>query len=245
VGTIQPVAELVRRVRAVRGRKTLVHVDAVQGAPYLAIDVRALDADLISLGAHKFEGPKGAGALWVRQGTAIMTQTHGGGQERYRRAGTEDVAGAVGLATAFRLCCEERPETARRLRRQRDRLRDAVMTTGGVELTGHPRDRLPGHLSLIVRDAEGAAVVVALDLEGIAASAGPACTTASPEASHVLAAMGFPAEEGAGALRLSVGRTTTDAEIAEAVRVVPEVLRRMRAGSSVQAADPLGLEVGV
>jgi cysteine desulfurase len=245
VGTIQPVAELVRRVRAVRGRKTLVHVDAVQGAPYLAIDVRALDADLISLGAHKFEGPKGVGVLWVRQGTAMMTQTHGGGQERYRRAGTEDVAGAVGLATALRLCCEERSETAKRLRRLRDRLRDAVMAAGGVELTGHPRDRLPGHLSLIVRDAEGAAVVVALDLEGIAASAGPACTTASPEASHVLAAMGFPAEEGAGAVRLSLGRTTTDAEVAEAVTVVPDVLRRMRAGSNAMAADPLGLEVGV
>jgi cysteine desulfurase len=245
VGTIQPVAELVRRVRAARGRRTLVHVDAVQGAPYMPVDVVALDADLISLGAHKFEGPKGMGVLWVRQGTAIMAQVHGGGQERYRRAGTEDVAGAVGLATAFRLCCEEQPETAKRLRRQRDRLRDAVMAAGGVELTGHPRDRLPGHLSLIVRDAEGAAVVVALDLEGVAASAGPACTTASPEASHVLAAMGYPAEEATGALRLSLGRTTTDVEVAAAVGIVPDVLWRMRQGSTAQAADPLGQEVGV
>jgi len=245
VGTVQPVAELVRRVRAARGRKTLVHVDAVQGAPYLAIDVRELDADLLSLGAHKFEGPKGAGALWVRQGSAIMSQMHGGGQERYRRAGTEDIAGAVGLATALRLCCEERPETAKRLRRGRDRLRDAVLAVGGVELTGHPRERLPGHLSVIVRDTEGAAIVVALDLEGVAASAGPACTTASPEASHVLAAMGYPAEEATGALRLSLGRTTTDAEVAEAIGIVPDVLRRMREGSSAQAADPLGQEVGV
>ena len=245
VGTIQPVAELVRRVRAARGRRALVHVDAVQAAPYLAIDVQALDADLLSLGAHKFEGPKGAGALWIRQGTAIMAQVHGGGQERYRRAGTEDVAGAAGLATAFRLCCQERAETARRLRRLRDRLRDAVLPADGIELTGHPRDRLPGHLSVIVRDATGEAVVVALDLEGIAASAGPACTTASPEPSHVLAAMGFPAEEAVGALRLSLGRTTSDADVAVAVATVPEVLRRMRAGSSAQAADPLGLEVGV
>ncbi|MFI5255273.1 MAG: cysteine desulfurase family protein [Candidatus Limnocylindrales bacterium] len=245
VGTIQPVAELVARVRAVRGRRTLVHVDAVQAAPYLAIDVRALDADLMSLGAHKFEGPKGAGVLWVRAGTAIMAQVHGGGQERYRRAGTEDVAGAVGLAAALRLSCEERPETARRLRRQRDRLRDAVLAVGGVELTGHPRDRLPGHLSVIVRDAEGEAIVVALDLEGVAASAGPACTTASPEPSHVLAAMGFPADEASGAVRLSLGRTTTDPEVAEAVAIVPAVIRRMRAGSSALAADPLGQEVGV
>ncbi|MGH2407203.1 MAG: cysteine desulfurase family protein [Candidatus Limnocylindrales bacterium] len=245
VGTIQPVAELVRRVRAARGRRTLVHVDAVQAAPYLAIDVRALDADLLSLGAHKFEGPKGAGVLWIRPGTAIMAQLHGGGQERYRRAGTEDVAGAVGLATAFRLCCQERAETGRRLRRQRDRLRDAVLAADGVELTGHPRDRLPGHLSVIVRDATGEAVVVALDLEGIAASAGPACTTASPEPSHVLAAMGFPGEEAAGALRLSLGRTTSDADVATAAAIVPAVLGRMRAGSTALAADPLGQEVGV
>jgi cysteine desulfurase len=174
-----------------------------------------------------------------------MAQTHGGGQERYRRAGTENVAGAVGLATAFRLTCEERADTVKRLRRLRDRLRDAVSAVPGVEPTGHPRQRLPGHLSVIVRDADGPAVVVALDLEGIAASAGAACTTGSPEASHVLAAMGYPDEEARGALRFSLGRTTTEDEITRAVEVIPPILARLRVGSVALAADPLGQEVGV
>jgi len=245
VGTVQPLAELIAGVRRVAGRRVLFHVDAVQAAPYLAIDTQALDADLISLGAHKFEGPKGSGVLWIRHGTALMAQTHGGGQERYRRAGTENVAGAVGLATAYRLTCDERADTVKRLRRLRDRLRDAVSAVPGVEPTGHPRQRLPGHLSVIVRDADGPGIVVALDLEGIAASAGAACTTGSPEASHVLAAMGYPDEEARGALRFSLGRTTTEEEITRAVEVIPPILGRLRVGSVALAADPLGQEVGV
>lgn len=245
VGTMQPLRELVETVRRVRSRKTLIYVDAVQAAPYVDLDVRVLDADLVSVGAHKFEGPKGMGALWVRGGTAIMAQTHGGGQERYRRAGTENVAGAVGMATAYRLTTQERQETVARLRRLRDRLRSALATDADVEFTGHPTDRLPGHLSLLVRGVEGAAIVVALDLEGIATSAGAACTTGSPEVSHVLAAMGYPDEEARGALRLSLGRTTTETEIERAIEVVPAIIARLRDGSSALAADPLGQEVGV
>jgi cysteine desulfurase len=245
VGTIQPLKDLIGAVRRVRGRKALVYVDAVQGAPYLDLDVRLLDADLLAIGAHKFEGPKGMGALWVRGGTAIMAQTHGGGQERYRRAGTENVAGAVGLATAVRLTAQERPETVVRLRRLRDRLRGALATDPGVEFTGHPSERLPGHLSLLVRGVEGAAIVVALDLEGIAASAGAACTTGSPEVSHVLTAMGYPDEEAGGALRMSLGRTTTESEVDEAVAIVPAVIGRLRDGSAALAGDPLGQEIGV
>src|SRR6185295_4220259 len=116
VGTVQPIAELIRRARVQRG--ALIHIDAVQAAPYLEIDVKALGADLVTLAAHKFEGPRGAGILWLRRGTAILPQSHGGTQERYRRAGTEDVAAAVGMAVAYDLSCAERSETVGRLKRQ-------------------------------------------------------------------------------------------------------------------------------
>jgi cysteine desulfurase len=243
VGTIQPVPEIGRRVRAHKG--VLFHVDAVQAAPYVEIDVEALGVDLLSLAAHKFEGPKGIGALYVRHGTHILAQQQGGTQERYRRAGTENVPGAVGFATAYELCCSERPETARRLRRQRDRLKTAVLGADGTELTGHPRERLPGLLSIVVRDGDGSAIAMSLDLEGIACSVGSACTTGSTEVSHVLTAMGYPEEEARGALRLSLGRTTTDAEVETACDVVPRVVASMRVGALAVAADPLGQGVGV
>jgi cysteine desulfurase len=243
VGTIQPVTEIGRRVQAHKG--VLFHVDAVQAAPYVDIDVGALGVDLLSLAAHKFEGPKGIGALYVRHGTHILAQQQGGTQERYRRAGTENVPGAVGFATAYELCCLERPETARRLRRQRDRLKAAVLAVDGVELTGHPRERLPGLLSIVVRDADGSAIAMSLDLEGIACSVGSACTTGSTEVSHVLTAMGYPEEEARGALRLSLGRTTTDDEVDLACDVVPRVVASMRVGGLAVAADPLGQGVGV
>jgi len=238
VGTIEPMADLIARVRKHRG--VLAHVDAVQAAPYLPINVAELDVDLLSIGGHKLEGPKGTGALFVRRGTTILAQQHGGTQERYRRAGTENVAGAVGLAHALRLATDERAVTVRRLARLRDRLRDAVLGVPGVELTGHPRERLPGHLSVIVRDAEGESIALALDLEGVACSTGSACTTGSTDASHVLTAMGYPEEEARGALRLTLGRTTTDAEIDEASRIVPDAIGRMRDASAAVLADPLG-----
>jgi cysteine desulfurase len=243
VGTLQPVAEIGRRVRGHKG--VLFHVDAVQAAPYVAIDVAALDADFVSIAAHKFEGPKGVGALYVRHGTHILAQQHGGTQERHRRAGTENVAGAVGLAAAYDLACEERTETSRRIRKQRDRLKAAILAVDGTELTGHPIDRLPGLLSIIARDTDGTAVALSLDLEGIACSVGSACTTGSTEVSHVLAAMGYPEEEARGALRLSLGRTTTDAEIDTAVRIVPPTIASMRVGAAAVAADPLGQGVRV
>jgi cysteine desulfurase len=243
VGTLQPIAEIARVVRAHKG--VLLHVDAVQAAPYLDLDVETFGADMISLGAHKFEGPKGVGALYVRHGTHILAQQQGGTQERHRRAGTENVAGAVGLAAAYELACAERPETVARLRRQRDRLAKAVLATPGTEATGHPRQRLPGLLSIIARDTDGASVAMSLDLEGIAASVGSACTTGSTEVSHVLTAMGYPDEEARGALRLSLGRTTTDDEIATASEVVPRVVASMRLGSAAVASDPLGQGVPV
>jgi cysteine desulfurase len=238
VGTIQPIAEIGRRVRARRG--VLFVVDAVQAGPHLDIDVEELGVDLLALSAHKFEGPKGVGALYLRHGTHIVVQQQGGAQERHRRGGTENVAGAVGMAAAYELASDERAETVKRLRRLRERLQKAVLAVDGVELTGHPRDRLPNHLSVIARDTDGNAVAMALDLEGIAASVGSACTTGSTEVSHVLSAMGYPDEEARGALRLSLGRTTTEAEIDEAAATVPRVLAAMRQGSAAVAADPLG-----
>ena len=238
VGTIQPIARIAEVVHARKG--VVLHVDAVQAAPYMDLDVRTLGADLVSLGAHKFEGPKGVGALWVKHGTHILAQQQGGSQERHRRAGTEDVAGAVGLATAYHLTCTERAETVARLATQRDRLAAAVVAVPGVELTGHPTERLPGLLSLVAAQTDGNAVAMSLDLEGIACSVGSACTTGSAEVSHVLTAMGYPEEEARGALRLSLGRTTTDDEIETACDVVPRVIASMRMGTMAIASDPLG-----
>jgi cysteine desulfurase len=240
VGTIQPIVEIGRRILTRGPKGCLFAVDAVAAAPYLALDVDALGCDLLALAAHKFEGPKGAGALYLRRGTNILAQQQGGSQERYRRAGTEDVAGAVGMAVAFELATAERDATARRLRKLRDRLRAALSAPGGVELTGHPKERLPGLLSVVVGDADGAAIVTKLDLEGVAASVGAACTTGSLEPSHVLTAMGYPDEEARGSLRLSLGRTTTDAEIDAACEIVPRVASAAREAAAVLAADPLG-----
>jgi cysteine desulfurase len=225
VATLQPIAEVAAVVRGHRG--ILLHVDAVQAAPWVDLDVSTLGADLVALSAHKAEGPKGTGALWIRRGTHLLAQEHGGTQERHRRAGTENVAGAVGMARAFELAVAERGPAVRRVRAQRDRLLDALLEIDGVEATGHPTDRLPHLASVIVRGLDGASATLGLDLEGIAVSNGSACTSGSTDPSHVLTAMGYPADEARGAIRLSLGRTTTDADIDEAVRVVPGVLRRL------------------
>ncbi|HEU4672148.1 MAG TPA: cysteine desulfurase family protein [Candidatus Limnocylindrales bacterium] len=238
VGTIQPVREIVERVRRHRG--VLVHVDAVQAAAHVPIDVRALNVDLLSIAAHKFEGPKGIGALYVRHGTHLLGQHQGGEQERHRRAGTENVAGAVGLASAYELARAELPATGRRLTKLRNRLRDAILAVPDTELTGHPVERLPGLLSIVARGTDGTAVALSLDLEGIAVSVGSACTTGSTEPSHVLAAMGFPPDEARGALRMSLGRTTTEAEIETAIEAIPRTLAAMHAGEAAVVADPLG-----
>ena len=229
VGTLQPIGEIARIAHAHRG--VLLHVDAVQAAPWVALDVASLGADLLALGAHKAEGPKGTGALWIRKGTHILAQQHGGSQERHRRAGTENVAGAVGMAAAFELVAAERPATAEHVRALRDSLAAALLPVDGVELTGHPTERLPHILSVVARGIDGGSVVLALDLEGIAASTGSACSSGSSEVSHVLTAMGYPADEARGALRISLGRTTTEAEVDEACRVVPDVLRHLVAAA--------------
>lgn len=238
VGTIEPIAEIARRVHARRG--ILLHVDAVAAAPHLPIDVRALDVDLLTLSAHKFEGPKGAGLCFVRRGVHILAQQQGGTQERYRRAGTEDVAAIVGMAVAYDLACAEREAVGPRLRRAGERLARALAAEPGVERTGHPTDRLPGLVSIVVPGLDGAELVVALDLAGIAVSTGSACTTGSTEPSHVLAAMGYPADEARGALRISLGRTTTDAEIEQAAAEIRAAIARFRAAGSSDGPGAVG-----
>jgi len=240
VGTIQPIAEVGEVVRSRRG--LLFHVDAVQAAPWLDLDVASLGADLVALGAHKAEGPKGTGALWIRRGTHILAQQHGGSQERYRRAGTENVAGAVGMATAFELRAAERKTIVPAVRSRRDRILGSLTAIDGVEPTGHPVERLPHIASVIVPGVDGGSITLALDLEGIATSTGSACTSGSTEASHVLSAMGYPPEEALGALRVSLGRTTTDAELDEAIRVIPGVIERLRAAGPAAAAEPAASE---
>ena len=231
VGTIAPLAELIGRVRT--ASPALVHVDAVQAAAHVPIDVETLGADLISFAGHKVEGPKGVGALWIRRGTTILPQVHGGSQERYRRAGTENVAGAVGMAAAFELATAERTATVAALAARRDRLRSVLLAMESVELTGHPVERLPGSLSVIVRGVPGDDLVLALDLEDVACSTGSACTTGSSEPSHVLAAMGYPPSEARSALRLSLGRRTSDEDVAVAEQVLPEVIGRLREGQAL------------
>jgi cysteine desulfurase len=220
VGTIQPVAEI---GAICRQRGVLFHVDAIQAAGHLPLDVDALNADLLSLSAHKLYGPKGVGALFVRQGTALLAQHSGGSQERQRRAGTENVAGIVGFARALELADAERIEAGERLRALRDRLVAELTAEPGVMLTGHPVDRLPNSASFLVDAVEGGDLVAALDLEGIAASTGSACTTGSTDPSHVLLAMGIEPEAAHGSLRLTLGRGSSD----EDVRLTVEAMRRV------------------
>jgi cysteine desulfurase len=240
VGTVQPVEAIGRIVREKASKGCMFLVDAVAAAAWLTIDVEALGCDLLAVAGHKLDGPKGVGALYLRKGSHILAQLQGGTQERYRRAGTENVAGAVGMGVAFELAVAEREATVKRVKKLRDRLKAAVLDVDGVELTGHQKDRLPNLLSIIVSDTDGASIVVKLDLEGIAASVGSACTTGSTEPSHVLTAMGYPDDEARGSLRLSLGRSTTEAEIDAAVDIVPRIVAEARAAAAVIATDPLG-----
>jgi cysteine desulfurase len=238
VGTVQPIAAIAELVRSKGPKGCVFAVDAVASAGHLPIDVAELGVDVLAIAAHKFDGPKGAGALFVRRGLHLLAQQQGGTQERYRRAGTEDVAAAVGMGVALELANAERDVVGRRVRKLRDRLKGAVLAVDGVELTGHPRDRLPSILSVVAGDADGAAVVIKLDLAGISASVGSACTTGSTDPSHVLTAMGYPDEEARGALRFSLGRATTEAEVDEAVEAIPRILAEIRAGAAALAAEP-------
>jgi cysteine desulfurase len=236
VGSIQPI----REIGAIcRERKVLLHVDAVQAAGFLPVHVDELQADLLSLGAHKIYGPKGVGALYVRQGTALLPQLSGGSQERQRRAGTENVAGIVGFARALELAQADaavREAENARLAGLRDALVTGIAPIPGSRLTGHPDERLPNNASFVFEGIEGGDLVAALDLEGIEASTGSACTTGSAEPSHVLLAMGLEPELAHGSLRLTAGRDTTAAEVEHAIEVVRAVVDRLRVARPSEAA---------
>jgi cysteine desulfurase len=228
VGTVQPIAEI---GRICRERRVPFHVDAVQGA-LLDLDVVALSVDLLTLSAHKFYGPKGVGILYARQGTRIQPQVLGGSQERNRRAGTENVPGVVGAAAAFELIRAERAEETARLEKLRDRLIAGVLRIPDARLTGHPARRHPGSASFAFAGVEGESMLLNLDLEGIAASSGSACTTGDVEPSHVLTAMGFTASEARGHLRLTLGASSTDSDVDTLLARLPGVVERLRALST-------------
>ena len=237
VGTIQPINEI---GNVCRGRSVLYHVDAIQAAPFLPIDVDAWQVDLLSLSAHKVYGPRGVGALFIRQGTALLPQMQGGAQERQRRAGTENVAGVVGFARAFALTAGDtsvRIEENARQSALRDRLLAGLTQINGVRATGHPSERLPNSASVVVQGVEGGDLVAALDLAGVEASTGSACTTGSVEPSHVLLALGLEEEVARGSLRLTTGRDTTESDIESALEIIGGCIIRMRAISPQVAID--------
>jgi cysteine desulfurase len=225
VGTLQPIAAI---GEIVRGHGAKLHVDAVQWAAHEPIDVDAWQADLVSLSAHKMGGPQGVGALYVRRGTQLLPQLQGGSQERQRRAGTENVAGIVGFAAAFRLAHADIAE-ADRLRELSRRLRIGLEELDGVTLTGHPDERLPNNVSVVIDGVEGGDLVAALDLEGVEVSTGSACTSGSTEPSHVLLAMGIDPDLAHGSLRITTGPETTTDDVDAALSAVRAVLPRVRA----------------
>jgi cysteine desulfurase len=225
VGTIEPVAEIGRICRA---RKIPFHVDAVQAGGALPIDVTALNADLLSLSAHKFYGPKGVGILYARQGMRVLPQLQGGSQERGKRAGTENVAGIVGAATALRLAYEELPRVTPRIIQLRDRLITGVLTIPGSHLTGHPTERLPNNASFVFDGVEGESILLSLDLLGIAASTGSACTSGSVDPSHVLLALHLPVERAHGSLRLTLGKANTNEDVDVILSALPGILEKLR-----------------
>jgi cysteine desulfurase len=223
-GLLQPVREVARLARE---RGALVHCDAVQGAGKVPIDVRALDADLLTLSAHKLYGPKGVGCLYVRRGTPLAALVRGGAQERNRRAGTENVAGIVGFGAAARLARERLGEEAARLSALRDRFEPRLLAIPGARSNGEG-PRLPNTVSVSFDGAEAEGLLIALDLAGIAVSTGAACAAGGVEPSHVLRAMGLPPERVQSSLRLSLGRGTTEAQLDRTVEVLQDVLARQR-----------------
>ncbi|HOX08772.1 MAG TPA: cysteine desulfurase family protein, partial [Planctomycetota bacterium] len=226
VGTVNPVREIADVAHAAGA---LFHTDAVQSVGKLKFTVAELGADLLSLSAHKFHGPKGVGALYIRKGVKLNPFMHGGGQERGRRAGTSNVAGIVGLGAAAKIAMTERDAETRRISALADRVRSGL--TGRLEafeFVGHPSERLPGLVTMLVAGIEGEAMVLALDAEGIATASGSACTSGSLDPSHVLLAMGIPAERAHGSLRLSFGRASTEEEVDRFLEVFPPIVDRLR-----------------
>lgn len=226
IGTIEPVAEL---GAIARKHKIPFHTDAVQVIGNVPVDVKTQNIDLLSLSAHKFYGPKGVGALYIRKGTKIDNLIHGGGQERRRRAGTENIAGIVGLGKAIELATADIEGHNRRIRALRDRLMKGILDKiPDAHLNGHPEKRLVGNINISFKFIEGEGILLWLDDEGICASTGSACTSGSLEPSHVLLATGLPVEISHGSLRLTLGNVNTDADVDFVLEVLPKVVSRLR-----------------
>ena len=226
VGTIQPISEI---GAIAKEHGVLFHTDAVQAIGSMAIDVKEMNIDLLSLSAHKFGGPKGVGALYARKNVLPAVFMHGGAQERARRAGTENVASIVGLGKAIELATKNLESKTAKIRAMRDRLlKEIPEKIPYVKLNGHPTDRLPGNVNFSFNFIEGEALLLMLDLNGIAASSGSACTSGSLDPSHVLLALGLPHEIAHGSLRLSIGEINTDEDIDYVIEVLPGIVQRLR-----------------
>jgi cysteine desulfurase len=233
VGTIEPLAEI---GAIARERGIPLHTDAVQAGGYLDLNVDRLNVDLLSLSGHKFYAPKGVGVLYVRQGTPLLAQQTGGGHEGNRRAGTENVPYIVGIATALKLVQGERQEENARLAALRNRLVDGILSAiPDAQLTGHPGQRLPGHASFVVPGVEADGLLMHLDMAGVCAASGSACTSGMPEPSHVLVAMGIDHTLALGALRLTLGHSTTQADVDYVVEILPDIVNRLRTTNPVYA----------
>lgn len=226
IGTIQPIKEIGTLCRE---KKILFHTDAVQAVGNVTIDVKDMNIDLLSLAGHKFYGPKGVGALYIRKGVRIDNLIHGGGQERARRAGTENVAGVVGLGKAIELAVSNMEEKNAKLIALRDKLIDGLLKVPYTRLNGPKgENRLPGNVNVCFQYIEGESVLLLLDDAGICASSGSACTSGALDPSHVLLAIGLPHEIAHGSLRLSLGESNTEEEADYVLEVVPKIVARLR-----------------
>lgn len=227
IGTINPIGQI---AAAAHRRGILVHTDAVQAAAYLSVEVGQIGADLISLGGHKFYGPKGVGALYVRKGTSIIAAQTGGSQEQGLRAGTQNVPYIVGFAEALRLASAERMERSAHVRSLRDHVLGGVLESiPEARLTGSPDARLPNHASFVFKDVDGNLLLTLLDAAGFACSSGSACKTGNPEPSEVMESIGLSAEWGLGSLRITLGSGTTVEHVERLLRELPAIVEKARA----------------
>ncbi|MCI6967322.1 cysteine desulfurase NifS [bacterium] len=229
VGTIMPIAEI---GKVCRERGVLFHTDAVQAVGHVPIDVKAMNIDMLSMSAHKFHGPKGVGALYMKKGIRLPAYVMGGAQERNRRAGTENVAGVVGLGAAIELATQSLEESAAHMTKLRDKLIAGIAERiPEVKLNGHPTLRLPNNVNYSIKYIEGESILLMLDMNGIAASSGSACTSGSLDPSHVLLALGLSHEIAHGSVRLTLSDETTEEDIDYVLEVLPKVAERLRAMS--------------
>ena len=232
IGTIQPVADLAKIAHA---RGAIFHTDAVQSVAKIAVDVRALGVDLLSLSAHKFNGPKGAGALWIKRGTRVTAILTGGKHERNRRAGTENVPAVAGLGVAATLASKKMAAEGDRVAALRDRLENQILAKiPGTAVNGDRRLRVPNTTNISFDGIEAESLLIALDLEGVAVSTGSACSSGTLEPSHVLRAMGLPTHRTQNSIRLSLGAGNTDAEVDYLVAKLPKVVEKLRTVTGVR-----------